>query len=156
MVTRQPHQAHYQSLDYNPLNGGIARWFEPVAPEIGAGASMTAILAFCRDLFRALAPETAAVLVGAAWPGEVRGLRQAVERLVVLGDDGPVAPGELGLGGEAAAPAAPGASDLNLARSERSLIEAALRRHGFTVSHAARDLGLTRAALYRRMAKHGL
>ena len=60
MVTRQPHQAHYQSLDYNPLNGGIARWFEPVAPEIGAGASMTAILAFCRDLFRALAPETPA------------------------------------------------------------------------------------------------
>ena len=28
-ITRQPHQAHYQSLDYNPVNGGIERWFEP-------------------------------------------------------------------------------------------------------------------------------
>ena len=28
---RQPHQPHWQSLDYNPLNGGIARWFQPVA-----------------------------------------------------------------------------------------------------------------------------
>ena len=33
---------------------------------------------------------------------------------------------------------------------------AALKRHGFNVSHAARDLGVTRPTLYRRMAKHGL
>ncbi|HUN51176.1 MAG TPA: 2OG-Fe dioxygenase family protein [Candidatus Sulfotelmatobacter sp.] len=59
-IARQPHQAHYQGLDYNPLNGGIARWFEPVAPEIGAGASMSTILAFCRGLFGALAPEVRA------------------------------------------------------------------------------------------------
>ena len=47
----QPHQPHYQALDYNPLNGGIARWFEPIEPAIGAGSSMTTILAFCRSLF---------------------------------------------------------------------------------------------------------
>jgi transcriptional regulator of acetoin/glycerol metabolism len=41
-------------------------------------------------------------------------------------------------------------------RSERWLIEQALQRHHYNVSHAARDLGLTRAALYRRMEKHGL
>lgn len=46
--------------------------------------------------------------------------------------------------------------DLNLERSERELIKAALSRHQFNISHAARDLGLTRAALYRRMEKHGL
>lgn len=45
--------------------------------------------------------------------------------------------------------------DLNLERAERSLIEAALTRRQFNVSQAARDLGLTRAALYRRMEKHG-
>ena len=55
-IARQPHQAHYQDLDYNPLNGGIARWFEPIAPEIGDGASMKTILAFCRSLFGGLAP----------------------------------------------------------------------------------------------------
>lgn len=46
--------------------------------------------------------------------------------------------------------------DLNLERAERSLIEAALTRRQFNVSQAAKDLGLTRAALYRRMEKHGL
>ncbi|MBW8883064.1 MAG: DNA-binding response regulator, partial [Asticcacaulis sp.] len=46
--------------------------------------------------------------------------------------------------------------DLNLERSERTLIQAALTRRQFNVSQAAKDLGLTRAALYRRMEKHGL
>ena len=46
--------------------------------------------------------------------------------------------------------------DLNLDRSEKELIKAALDRHQFNISHAAKDLGLTRAALYRRMEKHGL
>lgn len=51
-------------------------------------------------------------------------------------------------------PVAP--QDLNLDRSEKELIKAALDRHQFNISHAAKDLGLTRAALYRRMEKHGL
>jgi DNA-binding NtrC family response regulator len=46
--------------------------------------------------------------------------------------------------------------DLNLERSERTLIQAALTRRQFNVSQAAKDLGLTRTALYRRMEKHGL
>ncbi|MBO0711046.1 MAG: 2OG-Fe dioxygenase family protein [Acetobacteraceae bacterium] len=50
-IHRKPHQPHYQSRDYNPLNGGVERWFQPVAPAIGAGATMTAILSACRDLF---------------------------------------------------------------------------------------------------------
>jgi hypothetical protein len=54
-VTRQPHQAHYQGLDYNPLNGGIARWFEPVLAAIGDGPSLRRILDFCHELFNRLA-----------------------------------------------------------------------------------------------------
>jgi hypothetical protein len=50
-VVRQPRQPHYQSRDYNVLNGGIERWFEPVTPVIGAGQTMTAVLAFCHALF---------------------------------------------------------------------------------------------------------
>ncbi len=53
---RLPAQAHYQSRDYNALNGGIARWFEPVRPEIAGGPSMTAILRCCSALFGALIP----------------------------------------------------------------------------------------------------
>ncbi|MEW9624992.1 2OG-Fe dioxygenase family protein [Rhodanobacter geophilus] len=56
-IRREPHQPHYQSLAYNPLQGDIERWFEPVAPAIADGASLQRILAFCRDGFGALAPE---------------------------------------------------------------------------------------------------
>ncbi len=55
-IQRQPHQPHYQSLDYNPLHGGIERWFEPIPPAIGEGESFTTILGFCRGLFERLAP----------------------------------------------------------------------------------------------------
>jgi hypothetical protein len=53
-ILRKPHQPHYQSRDYNPLNGGIARWFDAVLPEIGSGGSMTAILGTCRAVFEQL------------------------------------------------------------------------------------------------------
>lgn len=49
-----------------------------------------------------------------------------------------------------------GPDDLNLNRCELNLIRQALQRHHFNISHAAQALGLTRAALYRRMEKHGL
>lgn len=55
----EPHQAHYQSLAYNPLQGDILRWFEPVAPEQAQGASLRRILDFCHGCFGALAPEVA-------------------------------------------------------------------------------------------------
>ena len=53
-IVREPHQPHFQAIDYNPLNGGVARWFEPIDPGIGSGSSMTTILAFCRALFESL------------------------------------------------------------------------------------------------------
>jgi hypothetical protein len=54
-IVRKPHQPHYQSVEYNPLHGGVARWFVPIAPEIGAGPSLLTVLAFCRSLFGRLA-----------------------------------------------------------------------------------------------------
>ncbi len=54
-IARKEPQPHYQSRDYNPLNGGIARWFDPVLPEIAVGATMATILATCRALFERLA-----------------------------------------------------------------------------------------------------
>lgn len=54
-ISRQPHQAHYQTLDYNPLNGGVERWFEAIDERLGDGPSMRAILAFCLQLFGRLA-----------------------------------------------------------------------------------------------------
>jgi hypothetical protein len=55
-ITRQAHQPHYQALDYNPLHGGVARWFEPIEADVAHGATLSAVLAFCRQLFESLAP----------------------------------------------------------------------------------------------------
>jgi hypothetical protein len=55
-IARQPHQPHFQSLEYNPLHGDIERWVAPIAPKIGDGPSMRTILGFCRTLFGAMAP----------------------------------------------------------------------------------------------------
>jgi hypothetical protein len=58
-IVRGPHQPHYQSRDYNALNGGIERWFAPIAEAAGGGPTMRAILATCRGLFDRLAPSRA-------------------------------------------------------------------------------------------------
>ncbi len=55
-VSRKPHQPHYQSRDYNALNGGIARWFEPMAERVADTASFRTILGFCNELFSGLTP----------------------------------------------------------------------------------------------------
>jgi hypothetical protein len=56
-IVRAPHQPHYQNRAYNPLQGGIERWFEPIDATIGAGESLAAILEFCRAHFSALAQD---------------------------------------------------------------------------------------------------
>ncbi|MFK2900793.1 2OG-Fe dioxygenase family protein [Dyella jejuensis] len=50
------HQAHYQSLHYNALQGDIQRWFEPIEPAVANGASLRSILGFCHGFFGALSP----------------------------------------------------------------------------------------------------
>lgn len=55
-VHLEPHQPHYQSLDYNRLNGGIAREFEPILPEIVAGETFRSVLGFCHRLFSEFQP----------------------------------------------------------------------------------------------------
>jgi hypothetical protein len=56
-VFRKPHQPHYQSRDYNPLNGGVERWFEPVTDKAATHPALKAILASCRALFDRLTPQ---------------------------------------------------------------------------------------------------
>jgi DNA-binding NtrC family response regulator len=97
------------------------------------------------------------------WPGNVRALRHALERAVILARDSALEPEDFALisatprivpQSAVAPPKAP--DDLNLERVERRLVEQALKKHGYNISLAAGDLGLTRASLYRRMEKHGL
>lgn len=116
---------------------------------------------------RAVGGEVMEVLVRYDWPGNVRALRHAVERAVILAGEMPFTIEDFSLVREAAEPARMASSaivetaaadddDLNLDRVEKRLVEEALRKHGYNISLAAAALGLTRASLYRRMEKHGL
>jgi hypothetical protein len=56
-IVRCAHQPHYQSRDYNALNGGIERWFEPIESAVGESACMTTILRWCHKTFAPLSPD---------------------------------------------------------------------------------------------------
>jgi DNA-binding NtrC family response regulator len=89
-----------------------------------------------------------------AWPGNVRELDHAVERAVLLAQGDVVRTGDLGL---QPPPAGAGRlEDLPLEEVEKVLIQKALARFGGNVSQAAKQLGLSRSALYRRLQSHGL
>ena len=91
------------------------------------------------------------------WPGNVRALRHALERAVILSTEKKLEPVDFQLSqvvSEAAASLTE-PDNLNLDQMERATIEQALKRHAFNISKAARELGLTRASLYRRMEKYG-
>ncbi len=86
------------------------------------------------------------------WPGNVRELEHSMERAVILSAGKEVKSEDLQLrGGQASKPAG-----LNLEEMERHLVLQALDKHRGNISKAAKDLGLTRAALYRRMEKYEL
>ena len=55
-VKPESHQPHYQSVDYNRLQGGIERWFEPVLPHIIAHPCLSTILDFSRAVFEHIEP----------------------------------------------------------------------------------------------------
>ena len=106
---------------------------------------------------RQIPPAVRDVLLNHDWPGNVRALRHAAERAVIMADGVNYRIEDFPL------PARPGTSpipvlgdSLNLDQLEKQMIERALRMHHFNISLAATELGLSRGALYRRMEKHGL
>ena len=87
-----------------------------------------------------------------AWPGEVRELRHCMERAVLLADGAAEIGAEhLGLSGVGVAVEA-----RNLDEPTREQLVVALARHGGNVSRVASEFGLSRQAVYRRMAHHGV
>ncbi len=90
-----------------------------------------------------------------AWPGNVRELDHAVERGVLLSPGPSVRAADLGLRAQAAGGAAK-LEEMSLDEVECYLIQRTLSRHEGNVSQAAKALGLSRSAMYRRLQKHGL
>jgi hypothetical protein len=72
-ITLKPHQPHYQSTEYNSLNGGIAREYAPIDREIVIGNTMTSVLEFCRAIFNRMLPEK--ILESASWHIELHQFR---------------------------------------------------------------------------------
>ncbi len=110
---------------------------------------------------RRFSPAAEQALKNYAWPGNVRALRHAVERAIILTASEVLEPADLQLDYSESSRVqgnniAIVPTLLNLDHLEKVTIQKVLRKHGFNISRAASELGLTRASLYRRMEKHGL
>ncbi len=95
-----------------------------------------------------------------SWPGNVRELRNAIERMVITahaGVTGPFIPDEAFAAPRLLSlPATPGRLRDELERTEKTVIEIALRENDGEITATARALGISRRALYERMKKYGL
>ena len=108
-----------------------------------------------RKNIEGLEPEALEVLEGYAWPGNVRELDHVIERAVLMANGASIRPSDLGLRllpDEGVG----GLEEMSLEDVERLLIQKALARHNGNVSHAAKALGLSRSALYRRLERYRL
>ena len=113
---------------------------------------------FCGDYGRIVrfAPESWLALKAYTWPGNIRELRNLIERVVILAETNPVEAEELRsfLGAEAKVPT-DGTLKVALERAEREAVERVLTRTNFNVAEAAAILGIVRPSLYRIMKRYG-
>ena len=107
-----------------------------------------------RKLAASFGTEAMRSLLDHRWPGNVRELSHVVERAVLMSDGETVQLADLGLRG--AGDDASRIEEMTLEDAERLLIRKALERYAGNVSDAAKGLGLSRSALYRRLEKYGL
>ena len=101
---------------------------------------------------RSPTPDALEAMRSYRWPGNVRELSHAIERAMLLGEGDTIRAADLRL----AAAAQGEAPTLDLATNEKRLVREALESAGGNVAQAARLLGITRAALYRRIGKFDL
>ena len=95
------------------------------------------------------------------WPGNIRELRQLVERAVLLSNSTTLDVGDIerALQMQPAEPTPqklPAIGSMTLDEMERSMVEKAMAQYNNNVSKVAEALGISRAALYRRLEKFGI
>ncbi len=105
-----------------------------------------------------LSDEALRALRGHPFPGNVRELGHAMERALLLAQNGVISPADLALGtrGDTQDGGMAGLETMTLDAAERHLVTRALERHAGNVSRAAHALGLSRSALYRRLHAFGM
>jgi transcriptional regulator with PAS, ATPase and Fis domain len=92
------------------------------------------------------------------WPGNVREIQHTIERGVIMSDGQEIKDSDFNLSTESSVSGkdVEKFDNLNLHEIEKMLVEKALSKHEGNISKAAKELGLTRAALYRRLEKFNL
>ena len=91
------------------------------------------------------------------WPGNIRELQHSVERAVIMSESNILQPSDFFLSPvEDSHSEAISTSNMNLEETEKMLIRKVIDKHGGNISKAAKELGLTRASLYRRIEKYGI
>ena len=90
------------------------------------------------------------------WPGNIRELQHAVERAVIMSDANILQPHDFFLSQNEDNSNGNEFETYNLEETERMLIRKVIDKYGGNISKAAKELGLTRASLYRRIEKYGL
>ncbi|MBN1164318.1 MAG: sigma-54-dependent Fis family transcriptional regulator [Candidatus Krumholzibacteriota bacterium] len=90
------------------------------------------------------------------WPGNVRELQHAVERAVIMSDSSTLQPDDFLFSVTSPDRGEPALDNYNLEEVEKAVIRKVLARCGGNISLTARQLGLSRAALYRRLERYGL
>ncbi len=91
------------------------------------------------------------------WPGNIRELQHSVERAVIMSEVQVLEPNDFFLSQlDDNSPTDISSTTLNLEETEKILIRKVIDKHGGNISKAAKELGLTRASLYRRIEKYGL
>lgn len=110
-----------------------------------------------RKNFTAFLPAAVELLQRYQWPGNIRELQHAIERAIIMAEGEELDSRDFFfLSAKPASEKAPIAVTLNLDDMERSTIQRAIDKNGGNISKAAKELGLTRASLYRRLEKYGL
>ncbi|MCK5734069.1 MAG: sigma-54-dependent Fis family transcriptional regulator, partial [Candidatus Latescibacteria bacterium] len=89
-------------------------------------------------------------------PGNVRELRHAIERAVIMSDSRMLGPSDFFFAAPEAKEAGLVFERYHLEEVEKTVIRKTLDKHGGNVSRAAKELGLTRTSLYRRLEKYDL
>lgn len=90
------------------------------------------------------------------WPGNVRELQHAIERAVIMSDEALIQPDDFFFLNQKTSSDNAQVNTLNLDEMEKTVIEKALQKYNGNISKAAKELGLTRASLYRRLEKYGI
>ena len=90
------------------------------------------------------------------WPGNIRELRHTLERATILADASILQPSDFLFPESEKETEGVVFDNYNLEDVEKTVIRKALKKHEGNISHAAKELGLTRTSLYRRMEKYGL